>query len=1271
MATLVLGAVGGAVGGAIGGSILGVSGAALGRAAGAVVGRRIDGALLGGGSEPVSVGQVDRFRLNGASEGAPLPRVHGRMRVAGHVIWASPFQEHRSRSGGGKGRPMVVSHRYSVSLALALCEGEVRRIGRVWADGRLLALDEVPIRLHPGTEDQLPDALIEAEMGEGAPAYRGTAYVILEDLDLGPFGNRVPQFSFEVVRGVEIEGMVPPPQDLVQGVSLLPGSGEFALATSRVERGTGPDRRVANVNSAAEVPDLLASLRDLREEVPGLTAASLVVSWFGDDLRCGSCRIRPMVEAREVATAPWSWSVAGLSRAEAAVVPQIDGRPVYGGTPDDRSVVQAIRAIASGGQAVTYHPFILMTQMAGNGLPDPSGAAEQAAFPWRGRITSAADGTDAVRAEVAAFFGGAEADDFVVGSDAVRYRGPDEWGFRRFVLHQAALCAVAGGVEGFVIGSEMVGLTTLRDGGGAYPAVEQLRALAQEVRRLLPDAKIGYAADWTEWSGHRPDDGSGDVRFHLDPLWADPVIDFVGIDNYAPMSDWRDAPGHADASWGSGHSLDYLRSNIEGGEGFDWFYADDAARAAQARTPITDGAYGEPWVHRVKDVRSWWSHTHHDRPGGVRSTDPTAWRPGMKPIRFIEYGCAAVDKGAVQPNRFPDALSSEAGLPFGSNGARDDAMQMQYIRAMLSHWGTAPNNPVSPMYGGPMVELSRSFLWAWDARPWPAFPGSPEVWGDAGNHATGHWWTGRAGALPLATVIADICGRAGVEADVSAVRGAVRGLAADRVQSARADLEPLLAAYGVDAAQRGGALMFTMREDAHPVPLEADLFVREAGVPVREEVRAPDVEGADRVVVHHIDAEGRFELRTAESLGPYGATGPSVSSELPLSLTAQEGIALAARHRRDAILARETVAFALPPSRHDIGSGAVVEIDRMPGTWRIDRVVDGSARRMSASRVELAGGTLNGRSTPPDPTPAYRAAVGMDLTMLDLPGSEPGTVQVVAAGPSWPGDVAVLCGAGGTERRSLAVIDRPGIVGLTETVLPIAVPGVLDHGQPLLVRLASGSLGSVSDGALLAGANRAAIGMGDGEWEVLQFRDAVPMGGGLWALSARLRGRDGTDAAIRDPWPSGATVVVLNDAVTTLPGAVGVARHLRYGPARFPSDHDTWRSAVVTPRGVAERPYAPVHLRAVRDETADRVSWVRRSRHGLETWDRPVPLGEAFERYALRASVDGTTLWEGFAVAPRVVLDRAVLGLPEVYDLDVAQVSETWGPGFPRRITVS
>src|SRR5690606_15702842 len=181
-------------------------------------------------------------------------------------------------------------------------------------------------------------------------------------------------------------------------------------------------------------------------------------------------------------------------------------------------------------------------------------------------------------------------------------------------LHYAHLCAAAGGVDAFLIGTEMPGLTTIRSGASTYPAVQAYRDLLAHVRSILGSGtKIGYAADWSEYFGHQPGDGSGDVFFHLDPLWADPEIDFVGIDNYMPLSDWRDGFEHADAAegWPAIYDRAYLQANIAGREGFDWFYASAADRSAQVRTPISDGAAGKPWVFRYKDLRAWWSNAHY------------------------------------------------------------------------------------------------------------------------------------------------------------------------------------------------------------------------------------------------------------------------------------------------------------------------------------------------------------------------------------------------------------------------------------------------------------------------------------------------------------------------------------------------------------------------------------------------------------------------------------------------------------------------------------
>ncbi|MEO1798063.1 MAG: glycoside hydrolase TIM-barrel-like domain-containing protein, partial [Pseudomonadota bacterium] len=741
MATLLLSAAGAALGGTVGGTLLGVSSVAIGRLAGATLGRAIDQRLLGQGASAVETGKVERFRLTGASEGSAIGQIYGRMRVGGQVIWATEFLETSSTSGGGKGgpaRPRTTTYSYSVSLGIALCEGEISQVARVWADGEEVSLETLNMRVYPGSETQLPDPKIAAVQGaENTPAFRGTAYVVMEDLALEPFGNRVPQFTFEVVRPAQ-NGTLDAPKDMadaVQAVAMMPGTGEYALATTPVHYDAGYGVTAsANVNTASAQTDFSVSLEALGDQLPNCKSTSLIVSWFGDDLRCGSCALTPRAERNEADPADMPWRVSGISRTEAELVPlDGDAHPIYGGTPTDQSVTEAIQAIRASGQEVMFYPFILMTQEEGNTLPNPySGASGQPVLPWRGRITTSLasgvpgspDKSASAEAEVAAFMGSAQVGDFAVSGEDVSYTGPADTGYRRFILHYAHLCAAAGGVDAFCIGSEMRGLTTIRGAGNSFPAVEALITLAQECRAILgTDCDISYAADWSEYFGYQPQDGTGDVFFHLDPLWASPEIDFIGIDNYMPLSDWREGFEHLDAAAGAIYDLDYLTANVQGGEGYDWFYHSQDAREAQIRTPITDGAYGEPWIYRYKDIRSWWSNLHYNRLEGVRSDDETAWLPGLKPIRFTEYGCAAIDKGTNQPNKFLDPKSSESSLPYFSNGLRDPLIQMQYLRAMATYWNDAANNPVSEEYGASMIDMTRAHVWAWDARPYPYFPG--------------------------------------------------------------------------------------------------------------------------------------------------------------------------------------------------------------------------------------------------------------------------------------------------------------------------------------------------------------------------------------------------------------------------------------------------------------------------------------------------------------------------------------------------------------------
>src|SRR5690606_21098524 len=131
MATLALSLAGQVVGGAIGGPI----GATVGRALGALAGAAVDNALFAERPEPAAGADV---RLQGSSEGVPIPRLYGWSRLTGNIIWATELEELTTESSGAKGTAEAETSEIVASFAVGLCTGEVQRLGRVWADGQLL-----------------------------------------------------------------------------------------------------------------------------------------------------------------------------------------------------------------------------------------------------------------------------------------------------------------------------------------------------------------------------------------------------------------------------------------------------------------------------------------------------------------------------------------------------------------------------------------------------------------------------------------------------------------------------------------------------------------------------------------------------------------------------------------------------------------------------------------------------------------------------------------------------------------------------------------------------------------------------------------------------------------------------------------------------------------------------------------------------------------------------------------------------------------------------
>jgi len=1336
MATLVLGAVGSAIGGSlISGTVLGFTGAAIGGFVGSSLGSMIDAGLVAGNqSQRFEGARLDALRVSSSTEGAVISRVFGRARVAGNIIWSTDFNERQitttvrgpRRFGlfGPRASSTTVSYFYSASFAVGICEGPITGIGRVWADGKLLDVSGAGIRVYLGDDAQLPDPTIVVRMGAAlSPAYRGLAYVVFEDLDLEDFGNRLPQLTFEVFRPLPDADVA---EGLVQAVTIIPGSGEFAYAPGIVMAGEGGSqglnlglfggateglKSALNAVASSTKSNFTLSLDNLQAMVPSVKSTSLVVAWFGTDLRAGQCQLRPGVEVAARSTTPYAWRVNGVARAAAYRLSQRDGRPTYGGTPADQSIVDAIKDCKSRGLRVTFYPTLLMDIPAGNTLPDPysdgAGVLGQPAHPASARLTcspaagfaGAVDQTPSAASQTAALFGSATPAQFSVSGEQVSFTGPaNDWGLRRMVLHYAHLCKAAGGVNAFLIGSDLPGLTQVRSTAGTYPAVQQLRSLAADVRAILGAAtRISYAADWTEYFGHRPEDESGDVYFHLDPLWADDNIDFIGINAYAPLSDWRDGYEHLDAQeWPAIYDRSYLQSNIAGGEGFDWYYASNGHRLAQMRTPIIDtgadaGSAGKPWVYRNKDLRSWWTNPHLNRVGGVESLTPTAWVPQSKPFWFSAFGCPAIDRGTNQPDARIDPKSSDGRTLYFSRGWRDDTLQRAALEATLTYWAHTENNPASDRYAGPMVHLADCAAWGWDVRPYPYFPAISDAWADTANWRTGPWLSGRLGAVSLAALVRHLCLRAGLPAnliDVSGLWGAVEGYVIGAIEAPRASIAILQRHFGFDAIESQGRLRFVMR-GAGPVAevtLDDMITGQSGGGEGFELTRGQETELPLALKWQLARADEDYDAVMVEARRTLVDSTRILAEGFPIAAPPEMSERQANRALQETWVGREGATFRLPASRLAVDAGDVLTLrhDGRGLEYRVVQVSDGEDRRIEAIRsdrlvYDLPVGGARGTSLTLLAPFGGALVQFLDLPQLfdDDPAYQP--LLAVYAAP-WPGALAVWRSAAEDGFTQIGSIDTRASFGTLLSELGPGPSAVFDTGNVVDVELVEGALSSVTDLQLFAGSNSFAVQTDTGAWEIIQARDIELIAPRRYRLRSLLRGVRGTEAQIAALKPAGARLIVIDSALLPIPLAmtdIGIAWTWRLGPIGLDVADPAMVALSYTPTAEGLRPFSPVHIaqphlcgRVPGDYT---ISWIRRDRDlGADSWEAvEVPMSEASESYEVDI-LDGTTVKRTLTVPSPLALYTAAqqiadwgstLGPGDTLDLRVVQISAAAGRG--------
>lgn len=187
---------------------------------------------------PVGGSKLSDLQVTASTYGSPIKEGWGAFRIGGNILWSSNLIEHKESGGKGFGGPTAYQYTWTGAIGLLNCDqqGPITDVLRIWADTKLV-FDKTgqtngsgsqfglpqqsgkggnpsfsgqgpngswynnvgTFRIYTGTETQMPDAAMEHLFGaSNCNANRGQAYIVFDNINLINYGNRVPNFTFEV-----------------------------------------------------------------------------------------------------------------------------------------------------------------------------------------------------------------------------------------------------------------------------------------------------------------------------------------------------------------------------------------------------------------------------------------------------------------------------------------------------------------------------------------------------------------------------------------------------------------------------------------------------------------------------------------------------------------------------------------------------------------------------------------------------------------------------------------------------------------------------------------------------------------------------------------------------------------------------------------------------------------------------------------------------------------------------------------------------------------
>ncbi len=518
--------------------------------------------------------------------------------------------------------------------------------------------------------------------------------------------------------------------------------------------------------------------------------------------------------------------------------------------------------------------------------------------------------------------------------------------------------------------------------------------------------------------------------------------------------------------------------------------------------------------------------------------------------------------------------------------------------------------------------------------------------------------------------------------DVSRLSGVITGYALDQIMSARESLQPLELAYFFDTIETEGRIAFRHRGiEPPPFLLGPDSLAElRPGADLVTLTRAQETDLPASARIAYSSSESDYRRAIAEARRLVGASGRVSLAELAIVMEADQATQIAESWLFETWSARDRAQFVLPPSLLAVEPGDIIALEG-PGDqrhYRVTEIGDHGAREIDAIRIvpDVYAPIVAGPRpvAPPPVTPlGPPSAVFLDLPLL-LGREPPDAGYFAAMLQPWPGALAIHRAPEPSGFTLRALATQPATMGTSLDDLHAGPVSRLDKATTLRVQLDYGTLSSVTDLALLSGANAVAIEHAPGRWEIIQFQHATLVAPSTYELSTLLRGQQGTEWTMSATLPAGARFVLLDAALTRLDltlDEINLPFHWRYGPSNRDIGSPSYETTVHAFTSLGRRPYAPVRVRAHRDSGDLHITWIRRSRVGGDTWENAeIPLGEDVESYELDV-LDGETvvrtLTASATSATYTAAEQAAdFGSPPTeITVRVTQLSATYGRGSP------